>query len=220
MAILLQCIKAQGASIKDVYVLYNLAGNSSNSYVAMTRHIKEVKLCYSIEVTRNIASLISQLSKIDSRLSSINFKTLEELVAIQDQENTSPNIINKVGHWFKGVIEDIQDRLHLRVKLEPVEIIKSEPPATVAAIVRNTSVNPATRQEKVMTKNKIDYHAINKQETVELKQRLSFKAAEIGINLLGSPNKHLSNSQLLRWDKDGKIAMKINGNKAGIWHDF
>ena len=71
-----------------------------------------------------------------------------------------------------------------------------------------------------MAKNKIDYNAINKQEALELKQRLSFKAEEIGRNLLGSPNKHLSNSQLLRWEKDGKIAMKIGGSKAGIWYDF
>ncbi|WP_371256137.1 toprim domain-containing protein [Rickettsia endosymbiont of Ixodes scapularis] len=239
--------KAQGASIKDVYVLHNLAGNSRNSYVAMTRHIEEVKLYYNKDSTRNIASLISQLNKIDNRLSSINFKTLEELVAIQDQENKSPNIIDKVGNWFKGVVEDIKDRLHsndnyyhLRVKLEP--------PAKVAEILGSTSTNLATShkvqeepktscdnlkhhnqkdtitkiklQEDVMAKNKIDYHAINKQETVALKQRLAFKAEEIGRNLLGSPNKHLSDSQLLRWGEDGKIAMKINGSKAGIWYDF
>ncbi len=115
--------KAQGASIKDVYVLHNLAGNSRNSYVAMTRHIEEVKLYYNRKATRNMASLISQLSKIDNRLSSINFKTLEELLAVQ--ESKSPNIIDKVGNWFKGVVEDIKDRLHsndnyyhLRVKLE------------------------------------------------------------------------------------------------------
>ncbi len=243
--------KAQGSSIKDVYVLHNIAGNSRNSYVAMTRHIEEVKLYYNMDNTRNIGSLISQLSKSDNNLSSINFKTLEELVAIQGQENKSHNIINKVGNWFKGVIEDIQDRLHSNDNYYRLRA-KSEPPETVAAIVRNTSVNPATShqsqeeqkssadnsadnlkncnkqdttigvklQEEVMAKNKIDYHAINKQEALELKQKLSFKAAEIGVNLLGSPNKHLSNSQLLRWEKDGKIAMKINGNKAGIWHDF
>ncbi|EER22343.1 AAA family ATPase [Rickettsia endosymbiont of Ixodes scapularis] len=239
--------KAQGASIKDVYVLHNLAGNSRNSYVAMTRHIEEVKLYYNKDSTRNIASLISQLNKIDNRLSSINFKTLEELVAIQDQENKSPNIIDKVGNWFKGVVEDIKDRLHsndnyyhLRVKLEP--------PAKVAEILGSTSTNLATShkvqeertrssynlkncnkqdttisvklQEDIMAKNKINYNSINKQEALELKQKLSFKAEEIGRNLLGSPNKHLSNSQLLRWEKDGKIAMKIGGSKAGIWYDF
>ncbi|KJV80285.1 toprim domain protein [Rickettsia hoogstraalii str. RCCE3] len=247
--------KAQGASIKDVYILHNLAGNSRNSYVAMTRHIEEVKLYYNRESTRNMASLISQLSKIDNRLASINFKTLEELVAIQETKSTNPNIMDKVGKWFKSVVEDIKDRLHsndnyyhLKVKLVPAEIIKSEPSATVAAIVRNTSVNPVTNHkaqeeqksssdnlkkcnkqdtaisaklpEEVMAKNKINYHAINKQQALELKQKLSLKAAEIGQNLLGLPNKHLSNGQVLRWEQDGKIAMKINGSKAGIWHDF
>ncbi|WP_410528047.1 toprim domain-containing protein [Rickettsia tamurae] len=147
--------KAQGASIKDVYVLHNLAGNSRNSYVAMTRHIEEVKLYYNKDSTRNIASLIWTRS-------SYNLKNCNK------QDTT------------------------ISIKL----------------------------QEDIMAKKKIDYNAINKQEAVELKQRLSFKAEEIGRNLLGSPNKHLSNSQLLRWEKDGKIAMKINGSKVGIWYDF
>ena len=58
--------KAQGASIKDVYVLHNLAGNSRNAYVAMTRHIEDVKLYCNRESTKNIGSLISQLSKSDN----------------------------------------------------------------------------------------------------------------------------------------------------------
>ncbi|WP_419234815.1 AAA family ATPase [Rickettsia endosymbiont of Nabis limbatus] len=239
--------KAQGSSIKDVYVLHNLAGNSRNSYVAMTRHIEEVKLYYNKDSTRDMASLISQLSKIDNRLSSINFKTLEELVAIQDQENKSPNIINKVDDWFKGVVEDIKDRLRSNDNYYHLKV-RSRSPAKVAEILRSTSTNFAAShkaqeeqksssynltncnkqdttisvklQEDIMAKNKIDYNAINKQEALELKQKLSFKAEEIGRSLLGSPNKHLSNSQLLRWEKDGKIAMKIGGSKAGIWHDF
>ncbi|MFP3012705.1 MAG: AAA family ATPase [Rickettsia sp.] len=239
--------KAQGASIKDVYVLHNLAGNSRNSYVAMTRHIEEVKLYYNRAATRNMVSLISQLSKIDNRLSSINFKTLEELVAIQGQKNKSPNIIDKVSNWFKGVVEDINDRLHSNDNYYHLRV-RSRPPAKVAEILRSTSTNLATShkaqeerksssynlkncnkqdttisvklQEDIMAKNKIDYNAINKQEALELKQRLSFKAEEIGRSLLGSPNKHLSNSQVLRWEKDGKIAMKINGSKAGRWYDF
>ncbi len=38
--------------------------------------------------------------------------------------------------------------------------------------------------------------------------------------MLGSPNKYLSNSQVLRWEKDGKIVMRIGGSKAGRWYDF
>ncbi|KJV76376.1 conjugal transfer TraA domain protein [Rickettsia hoogstraalii str. RCCE3] len=69
MAMLLQCIKHKEHQFKDVYVLHNLAGNSRNAYVAMTRHIEEVKLYYNRKATRNMVSLISQLSKIDNRLS-------------------------------------------------------------------------------------------------------------------------------------------------------
>ncbi|KJV77709.1 conjugal transfer TraA domain protein [Rickettsia hoogstraalii str. RCCE3] len=173
-----------------------------------------------------MASLISQLNKIDNRLSSINFKTLDELVAIQDQKNKS--LIDKVGNWFKGVVEDLKDRLHSNDNYYRLRV-SSRPPAKVAEILRSTSTNLATShkaqeeqknssynltncnrqdttisvklQEDIMAKTKIDYNAINKQEALELKQKLSFKAEEIGRNLLGSPNKHLSNSQLLRWEK-------------------
>ncbi len=241
--------KAQGSSIKDVYVLHNLAGNSRNSYVAMTRHIEEVKLYYNRETTRNMVSLISQLSKIDSRFASINLKTLEELVAIQETTSTNPNIMDKIGNWFKSVVEDIGDRLHsndnyyrLRVKSESsakvVEVLEQpdinlptsykaqeelkSPPYSLKHDGQQDIITSVKLQEEVMAnyKNKIDYSAINKQQTLELKQRLSFKAADIGRSLLGLPNKHLSNSQLLRWEKDGKIAMKISGNNAGIWYDF
>jgi|GEM_PF-5259193 len=232
--------KAQGASIKDVYVLHNLAGNSRNSYVAMTRHIDEVKLYYNREATRNMASLISQLGKIDNSLASIQFKTLEELIALQETNN--PSVMNKVGNWFKRVVEDIGDRLHsnenyyrLRVKLEPITKVAEQTSSNLATghqaqeelknSYSNLTNNKDTRisvklQEDIMAKNKIDYNAIHQQKALELKQRLSLKAEEIGRNLLGSPNKHLSNSQLLRWEVDGRVAMKINGSKAGIWYDF
>ncbi|KJV77415.1 conjugal transfer TraA domain protein, partial [Rickettsia hoogstraalii str. RCCE3] len=161
------------------------------------------------------------------------------------QKNKS--LIDKVGNWFKGVVEDLKDRLHSNDNYYRLRV-SSRPPAKVAEILRSTSTNLATShkaqeeqknssynltncnrqdttisvklQEDIMAKTKIDYNAINKQEALELKQKLSFKAEEIGRNLLGSPNKHLSNSQLLRWEKNGKIAMKIGGSKAGIWYDF
>ncbi|AFC74902.1 AAA family ATPase [Rickettsia parkeri] len=239
--------KAQGSSIKDVYVLHNLAGNSRNSYVAMTRHIEEVKLYSNRETTKDMASLISQLSKSDNNLASINFKSLEELRTQEIKHNTGlPGIIIKIGNWFKWVVEDIHDRSHSNDNYYHPKIL-SNTASKIKNIFGNTknlyqhhnaqeeirtssdnlkhhnqkdTITKIKLQEDVMAKNKIDYNAINKQETVELKQRVSFKAEEIGRNLLGSPNKHLSNSQLLRWDQDGKIAMKINGSKAGIWYDF
>ncbi|MCC8399436.1 MAG: toprim domain-containing protein [Rickettsia endosymbiont of Platyusa sonomae] len=60
----------------------------------------------------------------------------------------------------------------------------------------------------------------SQQEMTNLKQQLLLRAAEIGVSLLGEPNKHLSSRDTLRWEKDGKITMKIVGNKAGTWYDF
>nr|WP_245406876.1 hypothetical protein [Orientia tsutsugamushi] len=51
--------KVQGASIKDVYVLHNGVSNISSSYVAMTRHIENLKLYCNKEATKSINSLIT-----------------------------------------------------------------------------------------------------------------------------------------------------------------
>ncbi len=212
-----------------MYVLHNVASNSRNSYVAMTMHIEEVKLYCNRETTKNMTRLISQLSKPDNNLSSINLTTLEELREIQGQENKSHNIINKVGNWFKGIIEDIHDKSHSNDNYYHPQILSNtaskiknifgetknfyqhhntqeETKTSSCNLKHHNQKDTITKiklQEDVMAKKKIDYHAINKQETLELKQRLSFKTAEIGINLLGSPNKHLSNSQVFtvgtRW---------------------
>ncbi len=59
------------------------------------------------------------------------------------QETNNPNIIDKVGNWFKGVVEDIKDRLHSNDNYYQLKV-KSEPPAKVAEILRSTSTNLAT----------------------------------------------------------------------------
>ncbi len=73
--------KAQGASIKDVYVLHNLAGNSRSSYVEMTRYIEQVGLYANMDATKGAAGLISQLSRINDKSASIGFCTREDLIA-------------------------------------------------------------------------------------------------------------------------------------------
>ncbi len=251
--------KAQGASIKDVYVLHNLAGNVRNSYVEMTRHVEQVKLYCNRQATRNMASLISQLARIDNRLASMHFKTLEDLNKMNEDKN--PTIINKVGDWFKYVANDIEDRLHNN-KQYYQQTVKAESLVKVVEVLQQTSINLAQNnqlqeglnnsgkmltnsnkqepkintklQEDIMTNyastqdniknknmtNNINYDFINKQESLKLKQLLSFKAEDIAHSLLGRPNELLSNNYILRWEKDGKIAMKIKGGKAGIWYDF
>jgi Ti-type conjugative transfer relaxase TraA len=251
--------KAQGASIKDVYVLHNLACNVRNSYVEMTRHVEQVKLYCNRQATRNMASLISQLARIDDRLASMHFKTLEDLNKMHEDKN--PTIINKLGNWFKYVANDIEDRLHNNKQYYQPKVT-AESLVKVVEVLQQTSMNLAQNnqlqeglnnscqmltnsnkqerrintklQEDIMTNytstqdniknknmtNNINYDFINKQESLKLKQLLSFKAEDIAHSLLGRPNELLSNNYILRWEKDGKIAMKIKGSKAGIWYDF
>jgi len=57
-------------------------------------------------------------------------------------------------------------------------------------------------------------------EHSELKDRVRFKAEQITRDLLGEPNKKLSNKNELRYGDHGKLTVKIAGEKAGTWYDF
>ncbi|WP_109234597.1 AAA family ATPase [Orientia tsutsugamushi] len=98
--------KVQGASIKDVYVLHNGVSNISSSYVAMTRHIKSLKLYCNNEATKSVNSLINQLSRPNEKSASITLKTAHDL----EKERTKTTVFSKIENWFKSIINDINDR--------------------------------------------------------------------------------------------------------------
>ncbi|BAG40902.1 putative conjugative transfer protein TraA [Orientia tsutsugamushi str. Ikeda] len=101
--------KAQGASIKDVYVLHNGISNISSSYVAMTRHIENLQLYCNKEATGSINSLINQLSRPNEKSASITLKTAHDL----EKERTKTTVFSKIENWFKSIINDINDRSHV-----------------------------------------------------------------------------------------------------------
>lgn len=69
-------------------------------------------------------------------------------------------------------------------------------------------------------KNRADLKAEWDRETKELRYMLKFKVESIAGDLLGEPNKRLSNGRELRYGEHGKIAVRIRGEKAGMLHDF
>ncbi|WP_109456013.1 AAA family ATPase [Orientia tsutsugamushi] len=101
--------KVQGASIKDVYVLHNGISNISSSYVAMTRHIKSLKLYCNNEATKSVNSLINQLSRPNEKSASITLKTAHDF----EKERTKTTVFSKIENWFKSIINDINDRSHV-----------------------------------------------------------------------------------------------------------
>ncbi|WP_050897543.1 hypothetical protein [Orientia tsutsugamushi] len=147
--------KAQGASIKDVYVLHNGVSNISSSYVAMTRHIEKLQLYCNKEATRSINSLINQLSRPNDKSASINLKTNEDL----NKEN--PTILSKICGWFKSIVTDVGDRFHKNAKYyqydkkpEQLADIKIEQPNIVNDI-RKSEISPNNELKATKTANDI-----------------------------------------------------------------
>ena len=69
-------------------------------------------------------------------------------------------------------------------------------------------------------KSRVDLKAEWDKEAEELRHHLKFKSEIVARDLLGEPNKRLSNGRELRYGEHGKIAVAICGEKAGYWHDF
>ncbi|WP_371218679.1 AAA family ATPase [Orientia tsutsugamushi] len=105
--------KAQGASIKDVYVLHNGVSNISSSYVAMTRHIENLQLYCNKKATASINSLINQLSRPNDKSASITLKTAHDLEKERTKTTVFSKVFSKVENWFKSIINDINDRSHV-----------------------------------------------------------------------------------------------------------
>ncbi|WP_109235096.1 AAA family ATPase [Orientia tsutsugamushi] len=105
--------KAQGASIKDVYVLHNGVSNISSSYVAMTRHIEKLQLYCNKKATVSINSLINQLSRPNEKSASITLKTAHDLEKARTKTTVFSKVFSKVENWFKSIINDINDRSHV-----------------------------------------------------------------------------------------------------------
>lgn len=75
--------KAQGASIKDVYVFHDGFAGLRNSYVSLSRNIDELRLYINNAATFSKAHLIKQLSYDPDSGNSLSYLTLKELENIK-----------------------------------------------------------------------------------------------------------------------------------------
>lgn len=84
--------KAQGASIRDVYVFHDGFAGLRNSYVALSRHILELNLYVNNKSTPGIDALIKQLSYDPERGSSLHYFSEEEVKIHRENTETLANI--------------------------------------------------------------------------------------------------------------------------------
>ena len=172
--------KAQGASIKDVYVLHNLAGNSRSSYVEMTRYVEEIGLYANIATTRGVMGLVSQLARISDKSASIRFLTYEDLARYeQDKQQiqstklnslTKSTILEKVGNHLRSIAINIADRLHSNSQYYQIPG-NIEPKARVEEAQEQTEETLTTKLKTIKTKETITNNQTNEsQKTVSEKR--------------------------------------------------
>lgn len=265
--------KSQGASINSVFVFHDGFAGIRNSYVALSRNIKELKLYCNKVATQNINHLIKQLSSDHEISSSINYFTKEDLdkrsqlqLKVQEKGVLSNIVSNVASLTYKKLTETLDKHFELasyynyeapKITNEQIEAcldsyldsedhvisqddimevsIESETEKAVLMAsggkgVRSHIAVKAKQSPKERFYNNADrarsktFHQNQKEEWVRederLKSEVKFKAEEIARDILGSPNKRLSNAKTLRFGENGKIAVRISGDASGQWYDF
>jgi Ti-type conjugative transfer relaxase TraA len=254
--------KAQGASIKDVYVFHDKFSGIRNSYVSLSRHIDELKLYTNRESTIDTKMLVKQLSRDFDKGSSLQYLTEEEIRYRNNVGEAKKTITGRLLVGALNVLEKVTDKYIPKSEYynykEPARAITTVEKVNDNLVLEEAAVgfsvehkiavgeNTGTRISDVLRevsttnkskmsakerfyknaeyvrnqKSRVDLKADWNKETEELRHLLKFKVESIAGDLLGEPNKRLSNGRELRYGEHGKIAVRIRGEKAGMWHDF
>ena len=295
--------KAQGSSIRDVYVLHDGFSTDRNSYVAMSRHIKDIHLYTNKLATKTDHHLIRQLGFNPEAGSSISYYTAADLEAKQSLVNKGilAKTYDKVSSKFKeqitsfidkskidadyyvfersevskSEVEEILDLVHeyrsntLDTNQDQINenVLELEERAVVGGYnIKQSTGNTSKVQNNIAFKSSGDASNVNssvlaqnpqlqsditqtikqrptpkerfyanreylqnkaraqkinyEQEDIKLRQEVSMSAERIARDLLGEPNKHLSNGTNLRFGSGGSFIVKITGEKRGTWYDF
>ena len=284
--------KAQGQSINDVFVLHDGFATIRNSYVALSRNIKELKLYVNSEATRSTEHLIKQLSCDPQASSSLNYYTKRDLEKrkLESDLNANKGFIARVAvgaldYGLKKIteitdknlskteyyqytkpelrqekVEDVLDNMYLELEKEHESLmvdgyVQNQERRVVGSnsvVSRNVNpiaksnmgsdgnhthlseINTTANKSRLSAKERFyanaDYKRdINRnvdlkeswdREDEQLRHEVRFNVERIARDLLGEPNRKLSNRKTLRFGDSGKIALRISGEKMGVWHDF
>jgi Ti-type conjugative transfer relaxase TraA len=240
--------KAQGASIKDVFVFHDGFSTMKNSYVSMSRHINDLRLYVNKENTRNVSTLVSQLKYEKDYKASINYYTEKELKNVSELNKESTflsGIISKAYETVKDLSLKILDK-HLinhkyyEFKVDPINL---EMPISHKTIKKELELIANDNDTKTETTSQEQNQKLSHEITSKLNQEINQNSKDDKFNqrldtlrlirnyvtenspaivrkILGEPNKYLSNKNVLRYGNSGSLAVSITGNRAGNWYDF
>ena len=105
--------KAQGASIKDVYVFHDGFSTNRNTYVAMSRHVKDLHVFTHKEQTLSVEHLVKQLEFNPQSYASINYLSKDELnqqATPKQEKGLLATVFNKVTNVAKERLTSFMDQ--------------------------------------------------------------------------------------------------------------
>ena len=106
-----------------------------------------------------------------------------------------------------------KESMQVATKLVLIEPVSSE------SENKNNDQNPEKENNQRDSRIRLQKEQWNR-NTAILRDEVRFNAEKIAIDILGVPNKKLSNPHTLRFGSSGKIAVCIRGERRGNWIDF
>lgn len=94
--------KAQGASIKDVYVYHGGFSGRQNAYVEMSRHVEDLHLYANKEDSRTEGHVIAQMGRCVDRGASLQYTS----------ESDTRGLLGKVGAWIQSKAQAVGDAVY------------------------------------------------------------------------------------------------------------
>ena len=230
--------KSQGASILDVYVAHDGFSTKNNSYVGMSRHVKDLHVYCNRDATCDEHELSLQFAKVLDKGSSLNYLVKSDIT------ETGTSFFDSITTLVKEGITAIGDRFHKNedyyifdekeyvakntIKAVIQDVAQEMQQASGMETVVYTATYKNTGNEEISTKStQFGSKGSNNSETIRwndevarIRKSLQLQAERVTLDLLGEPNTALSTANTLRFGSHGKMVVEIRGSKAGIWHDF
>jgi Ti-type conjugative transfer relaxase TraA len=113
--------RSQGRTVDDTYVLHSAQNGKQSAYVAMSRHQENVSCYISKDECRNYSEFVNQLSKDNSKESTLNYQNAHDTKQAYDKETFERSIsqdkdyggkwskLKAYGREFKSNINEVMD---------------------------------------------------------------------------------------------------------------
>jgi Ti-type conjugative transfer relaxase TraA len=139
--------KSQGKTIDEIYVLHDKSANQKLSYVALSRQSHELKVFVNTQETKSLGHLISQVSRDNRKISSLEFMTYDQIQKEAQNQNTP---LNRISNTLATVVTSIKDKFHYNREFYQVSPVQpaSKTEAVVKAVDQSGLIKDLTQRNE------------------------------------------------------------------------